>query len=92
MPPPPVVKPAALVEIKPVQFLEPLAITLKGIMYSSDEQHNRAIIADNKSEAQKLYKVGDALEDAVGKGESDTADDSSANDENTTSDDPEKDD
>ena len=34
----------------------------------------------------------DALEDAVGKGESDTADDSSADDENTTSDDPEKDD
>ena len=34
----------------------------------------------------------DALEDAVGNGESDTANDSSANDENTTSDDPEKDD
>ncbi len=64
LPPPPTLRPAAPVERKPVQFLEPLAITLKGIMYSSDEQYNRVIIEEKKSGKEKLYKVGDALEDA----------------------------
>lgn len=64
LPTPPAVKPAITVETRPVQFLEPLAITLKGIMFSSDEQYNRVVIQDNKSNAEKLYKVGDAVEDA----------------------------
>lgn len=64
LPTPPIAKAAAPVEQKPVQFLEPLAITLKGIMFSTEEQHNRVIIQDAKSGAEKLYKVGDMLEDA----------------------------
>ena len=64
LPPPPQLRPAAPVERRPVQFLEPLAVTLKGIMYSSEEQYNRVVIQDNKSSKEKLYKVGDALEDA----------------------------
>ncbi len=64
LPPPPSPRAAATVERRPVQFLEPLAVTLKGIMYSTQEQHNRVVIEDKKSGKEKLYKVGDALEDA----------------------------
>lgn len=64
LPPPPAPRPAAPIEVKPVQFLEPLAVTLKGVMHSSDEQFNRAVIQDNKSNKEKLYKVGDSVEDA----------------------------
>lgn len=46
------------------QFLAPLALTLKGVMYSTLEQDNRAIIADNKTKQESLYKVGDTILDA----------------------------
>ena len=39
-------------------------MTLKGIMYSSDERSNRAIIEETKSKSEKLYKVGDTIEDS----------------------------
>lgn len=46
-------------------FLDPLDITLKGIIVvSKDESKNRIIIADNKTDIEKTYKVGDAIEDA----------------------------
>lgn len=51
-------------EAKP-QFLEPLNITLKGIfVVLNDDSKNRAIIADNKTNKETIYKVGDAIEDA----------------------------
>jgi type II secretory pathway component PulC len=46
-------------------FLEPLNISLHGIIaISSDEDKSRAIIADNKTDQETLYKVGDKLQDA----------------------------
>lgn len=64
LPPPPTPRTAAPVEKKTVQFMEPLSVTLKGIMYSTHEEDNRVVIQDNKSTREKLYKVGDTLEDA----------------------------
>ena len=46
-------------EPKP-QFLDPLAITLKELLsLFDDDQRNRAIIADNKTNQEATYKVGD---------------------------------
>lgn len=46
-------------------FLEPLNITLKGIIVvSSDERKNRALITDNKTDLESMYKIGDTLQDA----------------------------
>jgi type II secretory pathway component PulC len=47
------------------QFLDPLKITLKGIIaVVNDDTKNRAIITDNKTHHETIYKVGDTLEDA----------------------------
>ena len=64
LPPPPTPRKAPIVEPVPVQFLDPLPVTLKGIMFSTIEQHNRAVIEQNASKKEKLYKVGDTIEDA----------------------------
>ena len=45
-------------------FLDPLAITLKGIMSIGDGEKNKAIIQDNKTNREAIYKVGDKIEDA----------------------------
>lgn len=47
-----------------IPFLPPLKVTLKGIMVVSDESDNRAIIADNQTQKEENYKVGDSVEDA----------------------------
>ncbi|MFC1845707.1 type II secretion system protein N [Candidatus Dependentiae bacterium] len=53
------------VPVKPKpKFLDPLDITLKGIMSVSDGAKNKAIIADNKTEREAIYKVGDKVADA----------------------------
>ncbi len=49
--------------IKPA-FMEALPITITGIMVFADELDNRAIIMDNRSKIETIYKVGDDLEDA----------------------------
>lgn len=47
------------------QFLEPLKVSLKGIMVTSDDEtKNRAIISDQETEKETMYKVGDKIEDA----------------------------
>jgi type II secretory pathway component PulC len=47
------------------EFLEPLDITLKGIVViSTNDTKNRAIISDNKTKREDMYKVGDNIEDA----------------------------
>jgi type II secretory pathway component PulC len=55
----PVAKPA------PPQFLEPLDVSLKGIMViSHSNARNGAIIENNKTNVEKNYQVGDNIEDA----------------------------
>ena len=51
-------------EPKP-QFIEPLPITLKGIVIVlNDDSKNRAVIMDNRTNKELSYRVGDAVEDA----------------------------
>jgi general secretion pathway protein C len=64
LPPPPVAKTVAVPQPVQPQFLPPLAVTLKGIISSSNERDNVAIIADNKTKQEALYRVGDIVEDA----------------------------
>lgn len=46
------------------QFLDPLDVSLKGItILGSDPTKTRAIIADNKTQKESNYKVGDNIED-----------------------------
>lgn len=45
-------------------FLDPLPITITGIMTFGNEDTNRAIIRDNRSQEEHSYQVGDDLEDA----------------------------
>jgi len=57
----------ALVRIPPApepKFLDPLDITLKGIVAIGDGTDSSAMIADNKTKREAVYKVGDKIEDA----------------------------
>jgi type II secretion system protein C len=64
VPPPPTLKKTVVTQPLPPQFLPPLAVTLKGIIYSQDESDNRAIISDNKTKKETLYKIGAKVLDA----------------------------
>ncbi len=64
LPPPPQPKPAPVPQPVQLNFLPPLAVTLRGIITSSNETDNFAIIASNKTKQEALYKVGDSIEDA----------------------------
>ncbi len=47
------------------EFLDPLNITLKGIVViSSDDSKNRAVIQDNQTKREQTYKVGNTIGDA----------------------------
>lgn len=47
------------------KFLEPLNITLKGIVVvSTGDRKNRVIISDNKTDQESMYKIGDMVFDA----------------------------
>lgn len=62
-PTPPSPTPIEIPEQPRIFFLEPLSINLKGIMtFALDESKNRAII--EKTSVEKMYKVGDMIEDA----------------------------
>lgn len=51
--------------MKPLpKFLEPLKISLKGVIIGNNEELNRAIIENVQEKTSKNYKVGDKLEDA----------------------------
>ncbi len=63
-PPLPSALPPPSVRIPQVQFLDPLLVSLKGIITSNDEKINRAIVADEKTKKEDIYSVGDILEDA----------------------------
>lgn len=45
-------------------FLEPLNITLRGIIVSTDDTKSNAMIADNKTNQEGTFKVGDTVQDA----------------------------
>lgn len=65
LPAPPAPAPIEIPEPAKVEFLEPLGVNLKGIMaFALDETKNRAIIADTKTNVEKMYRVGDLIEDA----------------------------
>lgn len=65
MPKTPTPQPVIIPELPQPTFLEPLQITLKGIIIVSyDETKNRVIIADNKTNLESVYKVGDTIEDS----------------------------
>jgi hypothetical protein len=64
LPPPPVPQKAPIIHEAAPQFLAPLQLSLKGIITSSEAQFNRAIVANNKTKEESLFKVGDKIEDA----------------------------
>lgn len=64
MPEPPTPKPVKVPLALPARFLEPLPVTLKGIIALADEVDNIALIQDNKTGSTKNYKANDKIEDA----------------------------
>lgn len=52
-------------EMPKPEFLDPLNITLKGIVViASDDSKNRAVIQDNQTKREQTYKVGNTIGDA----------------------------
>jgi type II secretory pathway component PulC len=65
LPQPPRPQPVAVPVLPQPAFLDPLNVSLRGIIViSSDEAKNSAIIADNKNDQEAIYKVGDKIQDA----------------------------
>lgn len=67
IPLPPVPEPtqATIPPVPKPQFLDPLDVSLRGItILGTDPSKTRAIIADNKTQRETNYKVGDSIEDA----------------------------
>jgi general secretion pathway protein C len=64
LPEPPSRVEAVIPEEPKPQFLEPLALTLKGIIAVSDGTKNEALIEENATKREASYKVGDKFEDA----------------------------
>lgn len=46
------------------EFLPPLDIELKGVIFNSNSFYSRAIIMNRKTKQESLYKIGDTIEDA----------------------------
>ena len=65
LPEPPAPRQVSVPALPKPKFLDPLDITLKGIIVLvHNDSKNRAIIADNKTNKELTYKVGSAIEDA----------------------------
>lgn len=64
LPEPPTRVEAVIPEEPKPQFLEPLPLTLKGIIAVSDGTKNEAIIEENNTKREASYKIGDKFEDA----------------------------
>ena len=65
LPTPPTPKAPHTPEVPRPQFLEPLNITLKGIItFVHDSSKNCAIIENNQTKQEDCYKLGDTFEDA----------------------------
>lgn len=65
LPRPPSPSPVQVPAIPKPVFLNPLGVTLKGIVtVSYDESKNRIVVMDNKTNQEAVYRVGDSIEDA----------------------------
>lgn len=64
-PTPPVQQTISIPPMIEPEFLDPLQITLKGIVVvGSNDSKNRAMIQDNKTTQEGTYRVGDLIQDA----------------------------
>jgi type II secretory pathway component PulC len=63
LPQPPAPKAFEKTPKAPPQFLAPLDIDLKGVVFNSNNIHSRAIVANRKTKEEKLYKIGDSILD-----------------------------
>ena len=64
-PEPPVQEKIVAPKIIEPEFLDPLQVTLKGIIVvGSNDAKNRAMVQDNKTTQEGTYKVGDIIQDA----------------------------
>ncbi len=61
----PVAQRPVVPEVQKPVFLPPLNVTLKGIVWVSDDAKNRVFIMDNKTNLEGTYKTGDVIEDAM---------------------------
>ena len=64
LPQPPQPQAPQIPELAKPQFLDPLEISLKGIIVLSDDTQNVAIIADNKTNQEATYRVGSKIGDS----------------------------
>lgn len=65
LPQPPMPRPISVPALPTPQFLDPLNISLKGIIVIlNDDTKNRAIISDNKTSIESTYHIGQMIEDA----------------------------
>ena len=64
LPPAPRPAPVRIPESPELKFLDPLDITLKGVVAIGDGTDSSAIISDNKTKREAVYQVGDKIEDA----------------------------
>jgi len=64
LPRPPRPLPVRIPEAPETKFLDPLDIALKGVMFLSDGSDSSAVIQDNKTNRESVYKIGDMIEDA----------------------------
>ncbi|MBN1549248.1 hypothetical protein JW872_01155 [Candidatus Babeliales bacterium] len=64
LPAPPQPLPIRIPQPEPLQFVEPLQLTLKGCIITGQDETNRAIIANNRTKEEKSFKIGDKIDDA----------------------------
>lgn len=64
LPSPPMPQQTIIPEPPTPVFLDPLQITLKGIIIMGNDQKNRVIIEDNKTKQEMNFKIGDRIDDA----------------------------
>ncbi len=64
VPQPPAVRSVDVARPVVPNFLPPLTVGLKGIMYALHERDHRVILADKKTKQEQMYKVGDTILDA----------------------------
>lgn len=64
IPQPPHQQPVEKIHPQPPEFLSPLQVILKGAIFNSNSAYSRAILSDATTKEEKLYKIGDKIEDA----------------------------
>jgi type II secretion system protein C len=64
IPQPPAPLPLITPPAPQVSFIDPLQISIKGIIRTGDDYNNRAIIVDEKTKTEEIYSIGDIIEDA----------------------------